>query len=209
LQHGANPNTRSNQKTGVVAHATAALAQAQKEGNDLLHARIYSCLTLLIDHGGRAAVSVYDEYTLPDRSPGKGKQPFGRRPLMRRLRTPLHTTEDNSGHQLHSECIQPSKLADTQFDLSEKSAKELVGPELEDPECPLPLPPLPLLFPMSEMRADSHHRPKKPKLDSRSEFTSMRNHEILRSLLSPLIAAIRAIRRSKKELRIFIKLHFD
>jgi hypothetical protein len=43
LQHGANPNARSNQNTGVVAHATAALAQAQKEGKDLLYARILSC----------------------------------------------------------------------------------------------------------------------------------------------------------------------
>ncbi|PMD17839.1 hypothetical protein NA56DRAFT_727881 [Hyaloscypha hepaticicola] len=234
LQQGANPNTRSNQKTGVVAHATVALGQAQKEGKDLLYARILSCLTLLIDYGGKAVVDAYDEYALPDRTPNKGKQLFGRTLSIRRPSTQRRIAvdeffgcSDDLPLQPHSDRIPTPELADTQ--LSEMPALEPIQPELEDhnhsaevcplpllpvpflfamselrderqrnsaspldtltEECPLPLSPLPHLFAMSELRADSHHRPKKLKLDSGSDFTSMHNHEILRPFPSPLIAA--------------------
>jgi hypothetical protein len=64
LQHGANPNTRSYQKTSVMGHAVTHLVLAQKKGNDALYSRILSCITLLSDHGAKAAVTVYDEYTV-------------------------------------------------------------------------------------------------------------------------------------------------
>jgi hypothetical protein len=64
LQHGANPNTRSYQMTSVMDHAATHLVLAQKKGNDALYSRILSCITLLSDHGAKAAVTVYDEYTM-------------------------------------------------------------------------------------------------------------------------------------------------
>jgi hypothetical protein len=203
LQQDANPNTRSNQTTGVVAHATAALTQAQKEGKDLLYARILSCLTLLIDYGGKAVVDAYDEYALPDRSSNKGKQLLGRRPTIRTPNNQRRIAVDEffGGSdnlplelqpqlQLHSNCIPTPELPDTQ--LSEMPAFEAVGPELEgDAEVfPLPLSPLAHLFIMSELRADKHHRPKKPKLNSGSDFTSLHNHEILGLFPSSLIAVL-------------------
>jgi ankyrin repeat protein len=205
LQHGANPNTRSNQETGIVAHATASLAQAQKEGKDLLYARILSCLTLLIDHGGKAVVTVYDEYTLPGRSPNKGKQLFGRRPSIRRLNIPRHTVEEDPDEDDDDFRALPAELADTCMQLpAEMPAVEPVGSELYAPTevWPLPLSPLPLLFAMSELRDekaadrnsvmdDSHHRPKKRQLDSGKVFTPLRDYEIRGPVPSGYVVASR------------------
>jgi ankyrin repeat protein len=63
LKYGANPNTRSHEKTSVLEHAATHLARAQKENNDQLYARILSCIVLLTDHGAKAIVTVFDEYT--------------------------------------------------------------------------------------------------------------------------------------------------
>jgi hypothetical protein len=225
----------------VVTHATEALGQAQKEGKDLLYARILSCLTLLTDYGGKAVVDAYDEYALPDQTSNKGKQLFGRRPSIRRPSTQRRIEvdgffgcSDDLLVELPSACIPTPELADTQ--LSEMPALEPIGPELEDynhpaeecplplspvpflfamselrdernsaspldtlnEECPLPLSPLPHVFAMSELRDDSHHRPKKQKLDSGSDFTSLRNHEILGPFPSPLIAATQQSKDPKK-----------
>jgi ankyrin repeat protein len=64
LESGANPNTRSHQSTSVIAHATAKLAQAQKENKDDLYARVLSCIVLLSDHGAKATPTEYDEYCI-------------------------------------------------------------------------------------------------------------------------------------------------
>lgn len=141
LQQAANPNTRSNQKTGLVAHATVALGQAKKEGKDPLHARILLCLSLLIDYGGKAVVDAYDEYALPDRTSNQGKRRFGRRLSICRLSTQLRIAvdkffgwSDDLPLQPHSDCIPTPDLADTQ--LSEMPALEPVGAELEDYNYP-------------------------------------------------------------------------
>jgi hypothetical protein len=62
LERGANPNTRSHQKTSIIAHATAQLSQAQKEDKVDLYARILSCIVLLSDHGAKPVATEYDEY---------------------------------------------------------------------------------------------------------------------------------------------------
>jgi hypothetical protein len=62
LHRGANPNSRSYQGTGVLAHAVAHLAQATKTQDDRLYARILSCVVALIDHGARPKPSAYDEF---------------------------------------------------------------------------------------------------------------------------------------------------
>jgi hypothetical protein len=155
----------------------------------------YPALTLLIDHGGKAVVDVYDEYTLPGRYPNKGKRHSGTSLSTPKLNTPRRITVDEfykTGdtvpsrvhtpgalhreciHQLHSEPIPPRELADTQFVLSEMSAMEPTGSELEGSTegCPLPLSPLPLLFAMTELRDEraANHRSKKRKLDSDRDF---------------------------------------
>jgi hypothetical protein len=200
LQQDANPNTRSNQKTGVVAHAEIALTQARKEGKDLLYARIFVCLSLLIDYGGKAVVDAYDEYTLPDRTSNKGKQFLGRRPTIRRPNTQRRIAVDEffGGSdnlplelQLHSGCIPPAELEETQLSEmpDEPVRSELQGdyhhaeyplPLSRLPYSPLPYSPLPYQFPMTELRALHHHRSKKPKLNSGSDFTLMYNQKIRR-----------------------------
>jgi hypothetical protein len=73
LKHGANPNTRSYQKTSVYAHAAAYLARAQKEQNHSLYAGILSCMVLLTDHGAKVSPTVFDEYAwTPSSSETKG-----------------------------------------------------------------------------------------------------------------------------------------
>jgi hypothetical protein len=64
LQQGANPNTRSYQKTSVIAHAATHLAQAEKENNDQMYSKILSCMTLLADNGAKHIATVYDEYSV-------------------------------------------------------------------------------------------------------------------------------------------------
>jgi hypothetical protein len=64
LERGANPNTRSYQGTSVITRATSQLAQATKEDNDELYAKILSCIVLLADHGAKSVVTEYDEYCL-------------------------------------------------------------------------------------------------------------------------------------------------
>jgi hypothetical protein len=62
LQQGANPNSRSYRGTSVIAHATAHMARAQKDGQDDLYARILSCVVLLVDHGAKPMATAYDEF---------------------------------------------------------------------------------------------------------------------------------------------------
>jgi hypothetical protein len=69
LEAGANPNTRSYRKTSVMEYADRNLRLAQKKGQNVLYALIISCMTLLSDHGGKANVSVRDEYGMIDESP--------------------------------------------------------------------------------------------------------------------------------------------
>ncbi|PMD38787.1 hypothetical protein L207DRAFT_634785 [Hyaloscypha variabilis F] len=195
LQQGANPNTRSKQKTGVVAHATAALTQAKKEGKDLLHARILTCSSLLIDYGGKAVVDAYDEYALPDRTSNKRKQFLGRRPTIRRPNTQHRIAVDEffGGSdnlplelQLHSGCIPPAELEETQLsEMPDEPVRSELQGDYHHAEYPLPLSrlpysPLPYQFPMTELRALHHHRSKKPKLNSGSDFTLMYNQKIRR-----------------------------
>jgi hypothetical protein len=64
LHRGANPNTRSYQGTGVLAHTVVHLSRAQKTQDDRLYARILSCLVVLTDHGAKPKPSVYDEFSV-------------------------------------------------------------------------------------------------------------------------------------------------
>ncbi|PMD52876.1 uncharacterized protein K444DRAFT_487666, partial [Hyaloscypha bicolor E] len=59
LHRGANPNTRSYQGTGVLAHTVVHLSRAQKTQDDRLYARILSCLVVLTDHGAKPKPSAY------------------------------------------------------------------------------------------------------------------------------------------------------
>jgi len=77
LKRGANPNSRSYHQTSIVAHASTCLARAQRSKNGILYAKIMSCMVLLADHGGKALVSVYDEYSVQNftfRSSAVGKK---------------------------------------------------------------------------------------------------------------------------------------
>jgi len=61
LQHGANPNTRSHDKTSVIAHAAD---QLRNKENDKLYAEIVCCMALLSDKGAKYVATVYDEFSL-------------------------------------------------------------------------------------------------------------------------------------------------
>jgi ankyrin repeat protein len=68
LERGANPNIRSVQKKSLLDHVIGYLKCTRKEEaseeNDILYARILSCLVLLIDSGATVNVTELDDYTM-------------------------------------------------------------------------------------------------------------------------------------------------
>lgn len=67
LERGANPNTRSVQKKSLLDHVLGYLKRTRKESseeNDILYARILSCMVLLIDNGATVNVTELDDYTM-------------------------------------------------------------------------------------------------------------------------------------------------
>jgi ankyrin repeat protein len=64
LENSANPNTRSYQGTSVITHATVHLTQAQQKDDNELYSRILSCIVHLTNHGAKAIVSDYDEFSI-------------------------------------------------------------------------------------------------------------------------------------------------
>jgi ankyrin repeat protein len=67
LERGANPNTRSVQKKSLLDHVLGYLKRTRKESseeNDILYARILSCMVLLIDNGATVNVTERDDYTM-------------------------------------------------------------------------------------------------------------------------------------------------
>jgi ankyrin repeat protein len=67
LERGANPNTRSVQKKSLLDHVLGYLNLTQKESseeNDILYARILSCMVLLIDNGATVNATELDDYSM-------------------------------------------------------------------------------------------------------------------------------------------------
>jgi ankyrin repeat protein len=62
LAAGANPNTRSYKGVGILAQAVQEIQRATTDNATRLYARIFSCATLIIDHGAKDKPTVYDEY---------------------------------------------------------------------------------------------------------------------------------------------------
>jgi len=108
LKHGANPNTRSYEKTSVVEHAAQCMAQAQMQENERLYAKILSCMVLLADYGGKAKVTVYDEFTVPRSSAKKRPKSSHAKLTQRQLQTSLGIIEEDI-----DEAPSKSELADT------------------------------------------------------------------------------------------------
>lgn len=108
LKHGANPNTRSYEKTSVVEHAAQCMAQAQMQENERLYAKILSCMVLLADYGGKAKVTVYDEFTVPRSSAKKRPKSSHAKLTQRQLQTSLGIIEEDI-----DEASSKSELADT------------------------------------------------------------------------------------------------
>jgi hypothetical protein len=96
LKSGANPNTRSYEgKTSIVDHASKCMAQAQKEQDDLLYAKILSCMVLLTDYGGKARVSVYDEYTVLSIYARRKEKSAQSTPTINQVQNPLDKIEED------------------------------------------------------------------------------------------------------------------
>lgn len=64
LKNGANPNTRTVKKTSIVSLGYLASARAYAEGNTTQYLAVLACLSRVIDAGGKAVVTSYDEYSV-------------------------------------------------------------------------------------------------------------------------------------------------
>jgi hypothetical protein len=131
LKYGANPNTRSHEKTSVLAHAATHLARAEKENNGQLYARILSCIVLLTDHGAKAVVSVFDEYTWRP-SPSTLDTLYFRMALSaQEMHTPLSLYKDNIS-ELDTTSFRILEAADTRVNMPELSSEtKILPPELD------------------------------------------------------------------------------
>ncbi|KAF4631512.1 hypothetical protein G7Y89_g6615 [Cudoniella acicularis] len=87
LKLGANPNTRSYHRTSVMENAAIHLSRAKKENKDILYTQILSCINLVGDHGGKASVTVFDEYSIGISNPDKSRKNGVRSVLTKVLKT--------------------------------------------------------------------------------------------------------------------------
>lgn len=145
LKCGANPNTRSYEKTSILEHAAKCMAQAQKEKNERLYSRILSCMVLLSDHGGKARVSVYDEYTVLSPSNKKKQKPSHSMLTANQLQTPLGIIEEDiyDNEAIYNDGMGMQELAgaDTFFELADTGMArlecELADTGIARPRCEL------------------------------------------------------------------------
>jgi ankyrin repeat protein len=112
LKSGANPNTRSYEgNTSMVDHASKCMAKAQKEQDDRLYAKILSCMVLLTDYGGKARVSVYDEYTVLSIYARRKEKSSQSTPTINQVQNPLDTIEEDQDKSENNNASRISELS--------------------------------------------------------------------------------------------------
>jgi hypothetical protein len=105
----------------------ACLARAQKENDDQLYAGIFSCIVLLTDHGAKAVVTVFDEYTFRPPPTVVVKKAFRTTLSTPEMHTPLNICGGDSDIALELEADVPSELS-TAFNRIETSGNYIFEP---------------------------------------------------------------------------------
>lgn len=114
LELGSNPNTRSYHQTSLMENTALYLARAQREDNNVLYASILRCMSILSDHGGKAIVTVHDEYQLPSKTDKLKNSTF--RAVISKTRKALEKTRKPSrvpryGERLLAPTVQEKQIS--------------------------------------------------------------------------------------------------
>jgi ankyrin repeat protein len=110
LEAGANVHSRDNHGVGILSQIAGWMNSAKRDGNDVWHARIWSCAVLLVDHGAKPKSTVTDEWMTP-----YGKERIARRATTTRIAATSspQTTDEQLSQRLENESAAIFQLQET------------------------------------------------------------------------------------------------